>query len=94
MLRGQSGVFVENGDSEGYRRSLNVRFDDNTYRADRVRPQFMGEGNELYRIDAWRRLGNDRNSRVVRPSTRGSLPDGAVAFRRLAVYGAQPEAAP
>jgi hypothetical protein len=88
MLRGFTGMRVENGDARDYWRPSNVRFTGNTYRLDDGEGRFLGAGNDVYTFVEWRSLGNDRTGTLHPASSDGSLPNGAKAFTESA-YGAQ-----
>jgi hypothetical protein len=88
MLRGVTGMRVESGDARAYWRPSNVRFAGNTYRMERARERFLGPGNDYYGYAEWRRLGHDRDGRLLPAASHGSLPAGATAFV-MGVYGAQ-----
>jgi hypothetical protein len=88
MVRGITGMRVEDGDSAAYWRGHHVIFSDNTYRLDPARDRFLGPGNTNYTFSQWRGVGNDPTS-VLRPvGTLGSLPTGATPFV-MSYYGAQ-----
>jgi Right handed beta helix region len=88
MLRGFTGMRLERGDARGYWRPSHIRFAGNTYRLG-GEGRFLGPGNDVYTVDEWRDLGNDRTGTVHSAASDGSLPPRARTFA-MSAYGAQP----
>jgi Right handed beta helix region len=88
MIRGITGMRIEDGDSTGYWRGNHVVFSHNVYRLDPARDRFLGPGNTNYTFSQWQGLGNDRNSALRPVGTLGSLGDAATPFV-MSDYGAQ-----
>jgi hypothetical protein len=88
MIRGITGMRVDDGDSVGYWRGNHVVFSQNQYRLDPARDRFLGPGNTNHTFRQWQGLGNDRTSTLRPVGTLGSLGDAATPFV-MSDYGAQ-----
>lgn len=88
---GWTGLYTRNHSTEAareYHTSRGNRFSRNTYRlGNRIEGRFYGVRRPV-RVPGWRQLGHDLNSAFLGIRRRPQLPEPAVAFRRLAAYGA------